>query len=426
MKNLQQIRDNYQSYQNGVRALLQPDRGALSGEWQERIRLLAEGLETEPGYEAAVEAALGETLQAVIVQDPEQALQGIRHLRGSQAGKATFLLLNQPLPAAPETGASDQGPGHGFEPLLTKVIVKPELRAWVEHLLGEFLLVPDLESGLKLWENREGQNALVTPEGDVISRLGVISGGSAGKGETGILFQKNLIRRLEQQIQEGENRVREKREALRGQIEFLREMEKQVAERESQIRESEKRKSELEKIQFGYQEEAKPLQRRLSLIAIEEEETRSLVASENSEEESYRAQEEFLGEEIAVLRAGLQGQEAAGKNLEQGLEEAREILTRISAEYSALKEKGDHLTREEARLQEALNDRRKPTAEINGSAGLRRPAPQRRGGPYGRRAGGPDPPEGRAGKVGSPDPVRQTGLGAGSTGERPGGNRFPG
>ncbi len=357
IKNLQEIRDNYQSYQNGVRSLLQRDRTAGAEEGTERVRLLAEGIETEPGYEAAVEAALGESLQAVIVQDHGEALEGIRQLRGSQAGKATFLLLNQSQPAGPAKDASAHGPGNGFQPLLSKVVVKSELHSWVHHLLGEFLLVPDLEKGWRLWEDQGGENALVTPEGDVISRLGVISGGSSGKTESGILFQKNLIRRLEQQIRDGENQVRGKRETLRGQTEILRDLEKQLTELESQIRESEKRNSELEKIQFGYQEETKPLQRRLTLIAIEEEETRSLVASENSEEEIHRTQEEALSEEIAVLKAGLQGDEETGKTLEKRLEEGREVLTRIYTEYSVLQEKGDHLTKEAARLQEALADR---------------------------------------------------------------------
>ena len=357
IKNLQQIRDNYQSYQNGVRSLLQRDRLAGAEEGKERVRLLAEGLETEPGYEAAVEAALGESLQAVIVQDQGEALEGIRQLRVSQAGKATFLLLNQSQPAGPLEDASAHWPGNGFQPLLSKVVVKSELHSWVHHLLGEFLLVPDLEKGLKLWEDRGGKNALVTPEGDVISRLGVISGGSSGKTESGILFQKNLIRRLEQQIRDGALQVREKRAALGSQTETLRDLEKQLAELESQIRESEKRKSELEKIQFGYQEEGKPLQRRLTLIAIEEEETRSLVASENSEEEIHRTQEEALNEEIAVLKARLRGDEETGKTLEKRLEEAREVLTRITTEYSVHKEKGDHLTKEAASLQEALADR---------------------------------------------------------------------
>jgi len=357
IKNLQQIRDNYQSYQNGVRSLLQRDRPTGAEEGKERVRLLAEGLETEPGYEAAVEAALGESLQAVIVQDQEEALEGIRQLRGSKAGKATFLLLNQSQPAESLVETSAPGPGNGFQPLISKVVVKPELHSWVHHLLGEFLLVPDLEKGLKFWADRGGKNALVTPEGDVISRLGVISGGSSGKTESGILFQKNLIRRLEQQIRDGAMQVGEKRAALGSQTENLRDLEKQLVELESQIRESEKRKSELEKIQFGYQEEGKPLQRRLTLIAIEEEETRSLVASENSEEEIHRTQEEALNEEIAVLKARLRGDEETGKTLEKRLEEAREVLTRITTEYSVHKEKGDHLTKEAASLQEALADR---------------------------------------------------------------------
>jgi chromosome segregation protein len=357
IKNLQQIRDNYQSYQNGVRSLLQRQQPAPSEAGKERIRLLAEGIETEPGYEAAVEAALGESLQAVIVQDHGEALEGLRQLRSSQAGKASFLLLNQSQPAGPVEEASTSGSADGFQPLISKVVVKSELQSWAHHLLGEFLLVPDLEKGLQLWEDRGGKNALVTPDGDVISRLGVISGGSSGKTESGILFQKNLIRRLEQQIRAGENQVREKREALGARIETLRNLENQLAELEVQIRESEKRKSELEKIQFGYQEETKPLQRRLTLIAIEEEETRSLVASENSEEESHRTQEEALNEEIAVLKARLQGDEETGRTLEQRLDEAREVLTRIYTEYSVLKEKGDHLSKEAASLQEALVDR---------------------------------------------------------------------
>ena len=114
IKNLQQIRDNYQSYQNGVRSLLQRDRPTEAEEGKERVRLLAEGIETEPGYEAAVEAALGESLQAVIVHDHGEALEGIRQLRGSQAGKATFLLLNQSQPVGPAAGSLRPGARQWF------------------------------------------------------------------------------------------------------------------------------------------------------------------------------------------------------------------------------------------------------------------------------------------------------------------------
>ena len=426
IKNLQQIRDNYQSYQNGVRSLLQRDRTAGAEEAKERVRLLAEGIETEPGYEAAVEAALGESLQAVIVQDHGEAIEGIRQLRGSKAGKASFLLLNQSQPAGPGEDNFAPGPVNGFQSLISKVAVKSELQSWVHHLLGEFLLVPDLEKGWKLWEDRGGKNALVTPEGDVISRLGVISGGSSGKTESGILFQKNLIRRLEQQIRAGEIQVREKREALGGHTETLRNLEKQVAELEGQIRESEKRKSELEKIQFGYQEEAKPLQRRLTLIAIEEEETRSLVASENSEEERHRTQEEALQEEIAVLKAGLLDDEETGKALEIRLEEAREVLTRIHHRiFGAQGKRGLPLQRS-VPPSGSPGGPAGPTAEIDGPAGRRRPAPRGSRNQNGRGPAFSGPFQDRTGKVGSPDSGGEPGLGKGSAGERSGGDRIPG
>ena len=129
------------------------------------------------------------------------------------------------------------------------------------------------------------------------------------------------------------------------------------------------------------------------------------------EEESYRQQEEVLAEEIDLLKTGLQAQEETGKNLEGSLDEAREFLTRIYAEFSALKEKGDHLAREEVRLQEALTERqgrRRKLADRLAAGDLRKKNLEVR------------MAEGRqtltlAGaeleKLGRPDPGRQPGLG---------------
>ncbi|OKK20414.1 chromosome segregation protein SMC [Streptomyces sp. CB00455] len=75
----------------------------------------AERLSVTPGYEAAVAAALGSAADAVAVASPEAAAGALRHLRESDAGRATLLITpparpNPALPLQPH-GAPDQAGG---------------------------------------------------------------------------------------------------------------------------------------------------------------------------------------------------------------------------------------------------------------------------------------------------------------------------
>ncbi|MFF4431292.1 AAA family ATPase [Streptomyces sp. NPDC001513] len=60
----------------------------------------AERLTVTPGYEAAVAAALGSAADALAVSSPGAAAEAIRHLRDTDAGRAT-LLITPPVPTGP-------------------------------------------------------------------------------------------------------------------------------------------------------------------------------------------------------------------------------------------------------------------------------------------------------------------------------------
>ncbi len=185
VKNLQDIQNSLQSFQNGVRVLFQEDFFGRISQRGEGARLLAQGLETEPGFETAVELALGEALQAVLVDDPREAFEGLRLLKSSGSGKAAFIPVKIP---PGEEGPAPAAAVNGYKPLLEKVTGQPELQGWLERLLGSYLLVPSVEEGLTLCQSQKGQCSAVTPEGDLINPRGIISGGSAGDGEGGILI----------------------------------------------------------------------------------------------------------------------------------------------------------------------------------------------------------------------------------------------
>ncbi|MBI5584078.1 MAG: chromosome segregation protein SMC [Deltaproteobacteria bacterium] len=356
IKNLRDIQNSFQSFQNGVRVLFQENFFERLHRCGETAQLLAQGIETEPGFETAVEAALGEALQAVLVADSREALEGIRLLKTSGRGKAAFIALNTSLQGDP--GHLPVAAVNGFKPLLSKVTAQPELKGWLERLLGSYLLVPSVEEGWALCQSQGGGLSAVTPEGDLINRQGIISGGSAGDGEGGILIQKNRIRSLEDRLREWDEKLALKKEARAVQENAVREIAARITVQTDRLREVEIGLQELEKRLFGYQEEAKPIQRRLEILALEEEETRSQVLEEDSQEEAYRLEETVLDQEIARIKSGIQEDEQQLKFLEEQLEEGREFLTQVQTGFSAMREKGEHLNREWKRLEESLGDRR--------------------------------------------------------------------
>ncbi|WP_371618091.1 AAA family ATPase [Streptomyces sp. NBC_00454] len=76
----------------------------------------ARRLSLTPGYEVAVAAALGAAADAVTVASPASASGAIRHLRTTDAGRATFLITppdapgDRPVPALPGQAAAPAGP----------------------------------------------------------------------------------------------------------------------------------------------------------------------------------------------------------------------------------------------------------------------------------------------------------------------------
>ncbi|MFI9182300.1 AAA family ATPase [Streptomyces goshikiensis] len=77
----------------------------------------AERVSVAAGYEVAVAAALGAAADAVAVATVSGAAAAIRHLRTTDAGRATFLITPPPLPNQPATPAAPPLPDQGPAPM---------------------------------------------------------------------------------------------------------------------------------------------------------------------------------------------------------------------------------------------------------------------------------------------------------------------
>lgn len=356
IEHLRGLMESRQLYEQGVRALLQQRPKGDDPDFPEFSEVLVQGLETEPGCETAVEAALGKAVQALPVEDPSWAIQGIKFLKRSKEGRAAFL---PPRPRVPEI---EKVAAHirekGWVSLLSKVKAKEEILPWVEALLGDFVLVEDLEEGWKLWNDDPGRVSIVTRDGDVIGSQGILFGGSPSRPESGILFQKNLIRKLEEGIRDRAEAIGQIQEDIRVLMERRAALDKELERMDTERQEREKKALEWEKRLVACREEAKPLKRRLEMLRQEEEEYRELEEKQREEEEELVAQEKELNALIERLREDMRKREETTAELARRLDEERQRLTETYAKVSALREKGEHIGGEWKRLKELIGERR--------------------------------------------------------------------
>ena len=63
-------------------------------------------------------------------------------------------------------------------PLIERITVQEDYRPIVNELLGDVLLIPSLLNGVSLWRQNGFCGTFVTPEGDIISPSGILTGGS--------------------------------------------------------------------------------------------------------------------------------------------------------------------------------------------------------------------------------------------------------
>jgi chromosome segregation protein len=93
LESLRELESHYEGYQEGVRSILM--RSKSEPERRHKVMgLLTEVIDAPPEYERAVEAALGERLQYVLVKDLETAMEGIHFLKRSSSGRSSFLPLS--------------------------------------------------------------------------------------------------------------------------------------------------------------------------------------------------------------------------------------------------------------------------------------------------------------------------------------------
>ncbi|MGD9762459.1 MAG: chromosome segregation protein SMC [Candidatus Binatia bacterium] len=187
LESLEQIQSNYEGFQRGVRAIMRQEASP-----EGILGVVADVIDIPQQYERAVAAALGDRLQYVIVRGEEEGAVAVHRLREEASGRSSFIPLQ---PRVPDLSAVARLNGTSRQ-MLDLIRVREEYQGVAQALLGDVVLVPDLESAMRVWRQNGVRVTLVTPEGDVLDANGVITGGSDRPIEEEILARRREIEHL--------------------------------------------------------------------------------------------------------------------------------------------------------------------------------------------------------------------------------------
>lgn len=313
---LEEMEKNHESLKDGARSIMQKEskRGVLG--------LVADVIETNAGYEKAVEAVLGDRLQTVVVESHKDGVDAIDYLKANSAGRGSFVPVREARSAPPVPVQAGGAAMNGARELIGEVKVKEGYQSIINYLLGEVLIVDDLASGLELWGGG-AYRTLVTRDGEVIDPQGTITGGAANAAEGGILQRRGEIKATRELASRLDATVSEAEEAL-GTVEGA------IASTEAALEEKREALHALDLEKVAVQSELKRLT----------EETARLRGVEQAASVEITEAERKLSE-ITVKKAELLKER---EELEQSMAEKEERAERLSGEITGLAAKKESLS----------------------------------------------------------------------------------
>lgn len=298
--------------------------------------ILASAIEVEPQFITAIEAALREHLQAVLMTESELATQVIERLASKQMGRTA--LLAQDLIELRPSGDRQFLPPGAVAWAADKVRAREGAASVIDHLLGNVAICEDLTAALRLKRERPDL-AMVTLRGEFISTAGVLFGGVSSEEGPSTLRRETEVRELRAELETAEYQLLEKEEV--------------VAELRQQLEEQQREEVQLREMSQRTRESFSQLQGKLSVVHRE-------LQQASAKAESIEWEQNQMAERIAE----------AEEQIVQLREEnsiATEQLESSRARESELEIEADALGQREMESAERLNELRTALALEQGA-----------------------------------------------------------
>ncbi|MGH2575175.1 MAG: chromosome segregation protein SMC, partial [Ignavibacteria bacterium] len=307
--------ENYEDYSEGVKYLVK--------ERNERdVKVVIEKLEVEDKFKIAIEAALGEVSNYLIVNDAEAAQKFIDILKEKQKGKITFILKNN-LYNTELNIFQDEFPEilkhEGVYGWADKFIKCPEEYLLLyKYLLDEYIIVENLDTAKKLSQGNFIK--FITLDGDIVTNS-FLRAGSRTNIETIKIGREKLISNFKDNIKELELELeRDNLHLSEAKNKFseidldtlsdkVQELKSKILECENKISQLKYLKTQTNTLAENYNSENemlsasnKELSEKLDKLILEIEEAENLKYQREKELEHFTTELETLADELTSKR----------------------------------------------------------------------------------------------------------------------------
>jgi chromosome segregation protein len=347
---------------------------ATGGQGSEGVLgLVADILSAPPQYEKAIEAALGNRLQSVIIENRQVGMELIQYLQSNSEGRSSFLFADVHS-GADQCATPDLSRPGVLVWAAAEVRCEERFRPLVRALLGQVVIVSDPQAACDYADHGGEDFTFVTLDGAVISREG-LTGGTLEGPAVGALHKKREIGELEEMVSAFEghyNEILTRHYALQKQAGQTEGVLKGLAKNQhveelslaTQEKDLHKANADLMRIRErigALQKDQAQLGQSLAGLDEEEQSARGEIAHGQSDRqsredclrqmglelESLKERAEALSEEATVKRvkvaASAERREAAARDLEQLRSQQLELAGRVERTRRSLAESEEKL-----------------------------------------------------------------------------------
>jgi chromosome segregation protein len=358
--------------------------------------LLASSIEVEPDFITAIEAALKDHLQAVLLTESELAAQIIDRLTDHKMGRAALV----PHDFCNLRSAADREllPAGAIAWATDKVRVKTGVQSLIDHLLHNVVVVDDLHTALRM--KREMPHlAIATMRGEFITHDGIITGGATKEEGSSTLRREAEVRQLRTDVEALEYQFMEKEDAVNtisAQLEDMQREEVSLREQSQRAREGfsqfqgkisvvqralQQATAKLESVEWdqnqiqerigGSEGQIRQLHEAVAIAQEQLETSRILEAELELEMESFLRRELESSERLNELRTALALEQSALHSIERQkaplgvrLQELQAGINRFSEEMNTWRMRIQQSEAENARFQEQIESQRDTVSAI--------------------------------------------------------------
>ena len=356
VKLLNEMQAEYEGYNGTVRKLLL-DAGKNPELKKLLVGVVGELITVPKEYQTAIEMALGAAVQNIVTHNEENAKRLVAYLKERNYGRATFLPLNTIKP---------RYLGDNFKSLLTTfgccgiaselIDFDSKLSGVVNGLLGNTVVVQDMDVAVKLANSSRFGFKIVTLEGDIINPAGSITGGSKKSEINNLLSRESELESLNQAVAELKPMITGQKAELDKLTERITSLGKEIDTQTEQLHECEIELTKKEELLKHEEEDCELYKTELDELNLEIEQISGKKAAIERELVNSRGLDTSINVDGEASSSGIENLRDRRDKLNEQITNLKIDIAKYEAQNNALKSEIERIVSEQEELSTTIDE----------------------------------------------------------------------